>query len=227
MFLDKIDYNKVLNEQYLTEEYAKGIMASDYISKIRTQCSLMTYVPGFDKLKIQRLDSLIERYKDKLELAKKELSNYRSKSEDEKKKLERLNKIDTILSTCIKISVIVLSLYISFGMAKGAVPTLVKNARKINNSKNIIAKLLKATKIPNMIANKTNTIRKLSKGVKIAKTAKSSIDKVGEASETMKIGGYENEIIRCINEIEQLLKVLKNKKDIFERELEKKERGIR
>jgi len=226
MFLDNIDYS-VYNEQYLTEEYAKGIMASDYISKIRTQCSLMTFVPGFDKLKIQRLENLIEKYEDKLELAKKELADYKSKSEDEKKKLERLNKIDTILSTSIKIAVIVLSIYISFGMAKGALPSLIKNAKKITESKNIIAKLLNATKLPSLIVKNASTVSKVNNGVKIASAAKNSIGQVGEASKTMKIGGYEAEINRCITEMEQLLKVLKDKKNKFEMELDKKEKGLR
>jgi len=226
MFLDEINYN-VYNEQYLTEEYAKGIMASDYISKIRSQCSLMTFVPGFDKVKIKRLESLIEKYEAKLELAKKELKDYKSKSEDEKKKLERLNKIDTILSTSIKIAVIVLSVYISIAGAKYATPMVVEYAKKIANSKGIIAKLLKATMIPTYILNKTKTVSNIGKGVKIANAAKSSIGQVGEASKTMKIGGYEAEINRCITEMEQLLVVLKKKKTMFEMELDKKEKGLR
>jgi len=226
MFLDNVNY-EVYNEQYLTEEYAKGAMASDYISKMRTQCSLMTYVPGFDKLKIKRLENLIEKYEDKLELAKKELKEYKSKSKDEKEKLEKLNKIDTILSTGIKITVIILSVYISFGMAKGALPSLVKGAKKITESSNIIAKLLKATKIPAFIVNKADTISKVSKGVKVAVAAKNSIGKVSDASKTMKIGGYEAEIKRCITEMEQLLVVLKKKKTMFEMELDKKEKGLR
>jgi len=226
MFLDNVDC-EVLNEQYLTEEYAKGIMASDYISKIRTQCALMTYVPGFDKLKVKRMENLIEKYEDKLELAKKELAEYKAKSEDEKKKLEKLNRIDTVLSSGIKITVIILSVYISFGMAKVALPKLVETAKKITESKKIIAKLLRATKLPGLIVKNASTVAKLSKGVKVAKAAKSSIGEIGEASKTMKIGGYEAEIVRCIAEMEQLLKVLKNKKTMFEMELDKKEKGLR
>jgi len=221
MFLDNIDYNA-----YLTEEYAKGIIASDYISKIRTQCSLMTYVPGFDKVKIARMDSLIEKYEAKLVLAKKELADYKSKSKDEKDKIERLNKVDTILSAGIKIAVIVLSIYIGFGMAKGALP-LVDNVKKIAESKNIIGKLLRATKVVSFIDDKASTISKVSKGVKVATAAKNSIGKIGEASDTIKIGGYEAEINRCITEMEQLLVVLKKKKTIFEMELDKREKGLR
>jgi len=225
MFLDNIDYSKY-NEMYLTEEYAKGIMASDYISKIRTQCSIMTYVPGFDKAKIARLDNLIEKYEAKLALAKKELADYKSKSKDEKDKIERLNKVDTILSAGIKIAVIVLSIYIGFGMAKGALP-LVDNVKKIAASKNIIGKLLRATKVVSFIDGKARTISKVSKGVKVATAAKNSIGKIGEASNTIKIGGYESEINRCITEMEQLLVVLKKKKTMFEMELDKREKGLR
>jgi len=226
MFLDKIDY-EVYNEQYLTEAYAKGKLASDYISKIRNQCQLMTYIPGFDKAKITRLDGLIQTYEDKLELAKKELADYRSKSEDEKSKIERLNKIDTILSTSIKIAVIVLSIYISIAGAAKALPSLVTNAKKITKSKRIIAKLLNFTKIPAKIVEKADKISKMSKGLKIANAAKNSIGEIGKASDTVKLGGYEAEIVKCIREMEQLLVVLKNKRNMFERELEKKERGIR
>ena len=226
MFLDKIDY-EVYNEQYLTEAYAKGKLASDYISKIRNQCQLMTYIPGFDKAKITRLDGLIQTYEDKLELAKKELADYRSKSEDEKSKIERLNKIDTILSTSIKIAVIVLSIYISIAGAAKALPSLVTNAKKNTKSKRIIAKLLNFTKIPAKIVEKADKISKMSKGLKIANAAKNSIGEIGKASDTVKLGGYEAEIVKCIREMEQLLVLLKNKRNMFERELEKKERGIR
>jgi len=120
-----------------------------------------------------------------------------------------------------------LSIYISIAGAAKALPSLVTNAKKITKSKRIIAKLLNFTKIPAKIVEKADKISKMSKGLKIANAAKNSIGEIGKASDTVKLGGYEAEIVKCIREMEQLLVVLKNKRNMFERELEKKERGIR
>jgi len=219
MFLDNINYEKIkkqyLTEQYLIEEYAKGKMASDYISKIRNKCSMMTYVPGFTKQKVQYLENMIETYEDKLSIAKKELRDYKSKSIDEKQKLEKLNKIDTVLSTCIKISVRILSSYLlSIAGAKSA-KILLDTFSKIKKVDKIIKTLFTVDGTFH-ISNIQRTIQSVSDG----------INEVRYGSRVMKIGGYENEINKCITEMEQLLNVLKNKKTMFERELDKKEKGL-
>ena len=233
MFLDNIN-----QEEYLTEAYAKGKMASDYIAKIRQKCALMTYVPGFTKTKIKRLENLIETYEDKLKLAKEELADYRNKSKEEKEKIERLNKVDTILSTSIKVAVVILSVYISYVSAAKLAPKiaggakkvvdiakLVANAEKVSKVKRIIAKICGFT--ANKIMTNASTVAKISNANKIASGTIKSVKYIEHGSDTIKIGGYEAEIVKCIREMEMLLDVLKKKKTMFEMEIEKRERGIR
>lgn len=231
MFLD--DTNT-----YLTEAYAKGKMASDYISKIRQQCTIMTYIPGFDRAKVKRLEGLIETYEDKLKLAKQELADYKTKSKTEKEKIEKLNKIDTILSTSIKIAVIILSIFVSYTAAAKLAPSiaakagkiiksteLVKNAKNISRVRKIIASI--GGFAAKTVSNKAKAIAVTKNAVKIFGAVKNSAKQVQNASDTIKIGGYEAEIIKCIREMELLLVVLKKKKAMFESEIEKRERGIR